>query len=345
MSAVTTVDFLFDRPLGLRHPWRASFQALTNETHTNLRSSGANLRMDWRVATTAEGNLTEAPEFAVDKLARGLDSALGTYFVGHYCRPAHAVAFVDPTEIRCPSHRKLVHVCTLDGMIRRLYRQDNNRAALSREIRLMFGEPILRSGLSLGEPSDESVDELATRLNQLGPAAVKNLITAIHDLLGNQQPHWWASFHSETRQHLTDGRTIVNVLGLGDLSDGQWLVIYVYTAAEAGLLFRPTVIEANRYAFHFVSPPGFQMGLTMPIDTKLPACAEVIHYPLMPEAAALSCTGQLLRIGIDRAGSDEGDLARYAVLGTLRATQRQRIHKRYSNATARQWLERHQATF
>lgn len=346
VNSISSVDYLFDRPVQVRHPWRGPLAQLNNEPRNNLRATGANLRMDWRVTSVAESELVAAPEFVAGKLAAGLDSALGAYFSGHYCQPAKTVAFTDPTDLRFPGHRKLLHVGTLDSMIRRIWRRDDTRAALSQEIRLILGETILIGSISPGEPEDDSLDQLATRLNQVGEAAAKIFVASMLDLLGPAQPHWWAAFHGEVEEYLDDGRMLINALGLGDLSDGQWIVVYVYTVADAGLVYRPTVVEANRYAFHFVSPPGLNMGLTMPVGTNMPACGEVIHYPLSPEIAAVACTGRLLRIGSNRAGAtdrDRNDQARYATLGTMRAQQRQRIRKRY--AAAQQWLDRHETAF
>jgi hypothetical protein len=113
--SVTAIEYLFDRPLPLRHQWRASVSALALDTHHNLRATGANLQMDWRVGTRAEDELIAAAEFTPKHLASGLDGALGSYFGRAYCRPAAAVAFVDPTDVRFPGHRRLVHISTLDG--------------------------------------------------------------------------------------------------------------------------------------------------------------------------------------------------------------------------------------
>lgn len=346
VNSISRVDYLFDRPVQVHHRWRGALAQLNSEPRNNLRATGANLCMDWRVTSAAESELVAAPEFVARKLSAGLDSAFGAYFSSHYCQPAKAVAFTDPTDLRLPSHRKLLHIATLDSMIRRIWRRDDTRAALSQEIRLVLGETILVGSISPGEPEDDSLDQLATRLNQVGEAAVKILVASILDLLGPAQPHWWAAFHGEVEEYLDDGRMLINALGLGDLSDGQWLVVYVYTVADAGLVYRPTIVEANRYAFHFVSPPSLNMGLTMPVGTNMPACGEVIHYPLSPEMASGACTGTLLRIGANRADAtdrDRNDQSRYAALGTLRAQQRHRIRKRY--AAAQQWLDRHEAAF
>jgi hypothetical protein len=80
----------------------------------------------------------------------------------------------------------------------------------------------------------------------------------------------------------------------------------------------------------------------MPIDASLPPCAEVLHYPLAPDAAANACSGQLLRIG-SAAREANDDLARYAGLDVIRAAHRQRIRRHYP--AARDWLGRHQAAF
>lgn len=342
MTSVTNVDYLFDRLLELRHPWRDSLARLNSELGNNLRATSANLRMDWRVSAAAEGKLTDAPDFNGSKLAAGLDSALGAYFLSHYCQSARAVTFVDPADIHIPGHQRLIHVAVLDRLIRRIWRRDDLRAILIQEIRSVLGEAVLVSGISPGEPDDSSLDHLATRLNRAGESAVRSIVDAVHDLLGPGQPHWWAVFHGEVGEYLQDGRRLVNALGLGDLSDGVWLVVYGYTVADAGLLYRPTVVEANRYAFHFVSPPGLKTGLTMPIDPVLPPCAEVLHYPLAPDAAARACSGQLLRIGTARRDAND-DQDRYAGLDAIRAAQRQRIRKRY--VAAHEWLGRHQAAF
>ena len=342
MTIATTVDYLLDRALELRHPWRDSLARLNGASGNNLRASGANLRMDWRVNATTEGKLVVEPEFESSRLATGIDSALGAYFRNHYCQPAVAVTFVDPTDIRIPGHQRLVHVKALDKMIVRIWRRDELRVLLARDIRSILGEVVLVQGVSRGEPSDDSIEELAIRLNRAGEAAVRGIVEAIHGLLGPGQPPWWAGFRGEVEDYLQDGRKLVSALGLGELTEGAWLVVYTYEATEAGLLYRPTVVEANCYPFHFVSPPGLNRGLTMPIDPGLPACAEVLHYPLAPEAAASACSGQFLRLGTAKRDSI-GDLANYAGLQAMRAAQRKHIGKRYP--AAREWQGRHHTAF
>lgn len=227
-------------------------------------------------------------------------------------------------------------------MIGRIWRRDELRVILAQEIRLVLGEAVLVEGMSRSEPSDESLDQLVLRLNRAGEEAVRIIVNAIHDLLGPGQPPWWAGFRGEVEDYLQDGRKLVNALGLGELTDGAWLVVYTYKAADAGLLYRPTVVEANCYPFHFVSPPGLNRGLTMPIAPSLPPCAEVLHYPLAPDAAASACSGQLLRIGSARRDAN-GDQANYAGLNAMRAAQRKHIGKRYP--LARDWQGRHETAF
>lgn len=53
MTAATNIDYLFDRVLELRHPWRDSIARSNGESGNNLRASSANLRMDWRVNAAA----------------------------------------------------------------------------------------------------------------------------------------------------------------------------------------------------------------------------------------------------------------------------------------------------
>lgn len=342
MTTVTKIDYLFDRVLEPRHPWRDSLAQLNGATGNNLRASNANLCMDWRVNVTAEGQLVAAPEFGSSKLSTGIDSAFGAYFLNRYCQPAAAVTFVDPTDIRIPGHQRLVHIGAMDRMIGRIWRRDNLRVILTQEIRFILGEAVLVQGSSPGEPSDESLDQLAIRLNRAGAAAVRHIVEAIHDLLGTGQPFWWAGFHGEVEDYLQDGRRLVNALGLGELANGAWVVVYTYKAGDAGLLYRPTVVEANRYAFHFVSPTGLTTGLAMPLDPSLPPCAEMLHYPLAPDAAASACSGQFLRIGTARLGTND-DEGNYARLADIRAAQRKRIDRRYS--AAQDWLGRHQTAF
>lgn len=342
MTTGSNIDYLFDRQLELHHPWRDSLARLNSELANNLRANNANLRMDWRVSSSAEGKLTNAPEFIGSKLASGLDSALGAHFLSHYCQPARAVTFVDPTDIRIPGHQRLVHVGVLDRLIRRIWRRDDLRAILVQEIRSVLGDGVLVSGMSPGEPDENSLDQLARRMNRAGEGVVRRIVEAVHDVLGLGQPHWWAAFHGEVEEYLQDGRRLVDALGLGDLSDGLWLVIYTYTVEDAGLLYRPTVIEANRYAFHFVSPPGLKTGLTMPIDPVLQPCSEVLHYPLAPDAAGRACTGQLLRVGTARRDAGH-DHARYADLAMMRNIHKQTIRKRHT--AAQEWLARHESAF
>ena len=342
MTTIAKIDYLFDRVLDLRHSWRDSLARLNGEAANNLRANSANLRMDWRVHAAAEGKLIDAPEFDQSKLAIGIDSALGAYFLNRFCQPAVDVTFTDPTDIHIPGHQRLVHVGVLDRMIGRIWRRDDLRVILAQDIRAILGESVLIQGLSPGAPSDESLEQLATRLNRAGAEAVRRIVEAAHDLLGPAQPFWWAGFRGEVEDYLDDGRSLVNALGLGELPDGAWLVVYSYKAGDAGLLYRPTVVEANRYALHFVSPAGLKTGLTMPLDAGLPACAEVLHCPLAPEAAAGACSGQFVRVGTAARGVDDG-AGNYARLPEMRAAQRERIDRRYS--TARDWVGRHQTAF
>ena len=111
-------------------------------------------------------------------------------------------------------------------------------------------------------------------------------------------------------------------------------MIWRYDARWARSSYRPTVVETGNSPWHYPSPPNARFGVTMPLDTALPPCREVLHRPLVGRFAAEGCSGELLRVE-GMPGTTDKQLIE------LRRHHRQRLEPEHTGAPAVAWRQRH----
>lgn len=103
-----------------------------------------------------------------------------------------------------------------------------------------------------------------------------------------------------------------------------------------GILYRPTVVESCKCAFHFPSPPSSVYGIVMPLgEPQDAAYREVIHPPLItPEAFASVCSIKLGKI-------TDPSLQAHDRIGALRSDHRQRLQREFTKPEDLSWLDQH----
>jgi len=300
---------LFDRTR-VGHPWERALQETERADPDRHWAVAANWRMDHRVSPDREtGDLMAFPPFTAVTDARSWLKALDLYWKDEICRPGSAAsggktsAYVRPTNAgnriptRIAGFDQLVHVGSLNtiaGRIASLPGRTGVDLALQRIAQdLMLPPPHIRQGTP---EFTRRISALAQGLNRTGARAVRRAVRLLADALGETEPPWWACYEHEIRDVLRSGNAenLGASLGLGHYEPGECLLIWVYRTDDAGPLFRPTVAEARQSPYHFPSPPGHEMGITMPLADGLPACREVLHRPLKGALAEARCTGEIL---------------------------------------------------
>ena len=139
------------------------------------------------------------------------------------------------------------------------------------------------------------VKKFAKDLTERGEVAIRRAAGILLEALGPNEPPWWACFAGDLKHVETwSAIRLCQALGLGHLESPDWLIVWMYETADAGRLYRPTVVEAYDCPYHYPSPPGVQFGMTMPLDPKFEYCWEVVHRPLRGTIAETACTGKLL---------------------------------------------------
>jgi hypothetical protein len=238
-----------------------------------------------------------------------------------------------------PPDEELVHVVSFGRLIGFLL--TNRRAEF--ELAWTFNFPRLPT---LPHPRDQDyldrIWNIAGELNAQGLPEVQRMAGFLADTLGLHEPPWWAGFAAELGSFFRDEDWLglSRVLGLGHLEAGETLLVFCYpvndalTAAGAQLL-RPTVIEAATYPCHFPSPASASYGFTMPLELGTTRyCRELIHPPLKGSLAAGACARPLVRL-VSRVMPD------YDRLPDLRAQQRLRLEREWSDLDTQEWLRRH----
>ncbi len=113
--------------------------------------------------------------------------------------------------------------------------------------------------------------------------------------------------------------------------------MYDYKVSDAGLIYKPTVIESNGYAFHYPMDNSADAGLTMSLSQHAKPCTEVLHHPLLASAAAIAVEPKVYWLN-----DKNRQLAnQYVQLNQQRKAHRQHITKNYRSATTTAWLDRH----
>jgi hypothetical protein len=345
--AEPTPNFVFDRD-GTGHPWSVFFGELESGPEERPRALAENWRMDHRVSRDREReDLLASGLF--DGAGSGTDwcSALRTYFRLRLCQPSSPDAAPRSAYLNDDNSSNLVrgvlpfdrlcHVGSLREIVRRVL-TGSTAADADAELEEATGIPLPEKPAGERDPLwlDRGVDRFALRLAERGEAAVRAAARILLDELGPSEPPWWACFAEEV-QPLIDARDatgLCEALGLGHRWGGEWLLVWAYPVADAGPLYRPTVAEANDSPFHFPSPPGFSLGITMPLDPARPTCREVVHRPLRGETAAAGCTGILLFLENFPPLADTG-------LMELRRKHHDRLRTEFGTEAVKAWLDRH----
>lgn len=328
-TAVSTAQYLFDRQIDNTHPWAGALSTLNSAPTYDLLAVGANVGMDWRVSRAAESLLVASTGGTGGLSSPPIEEILRQYYLANYCSVGARVTFCDPAPIATPASRVLVRVASFSSLLGRVLRDLRSQ--------VLWDDFLIGSfGMTPGGRDARATGRLALELNASGGKAVKAAIGMLHSLQPTSYRPWWAAFHSEVQSYETDGRELADALGLGTIVEDDWLVVYKYRAADAGLLYRPTVVEANCYPFHFVSPPGLPWGVTLPLSSSARACIEVVHHPLANGVIPAACTGELLPIG--PSASEDA----YDRLPSLRRDHRNYLSRRYRCDT---WLDRHLSAF
>lgn len=336
------------------HPWESAFEELRRSSDLGRFWVAANWRADHRVPEERETReLGKEGPFGAIADAEDWWEAQGQYFTEETCRPSEAGSSgVISAYLRSPNRHnlvaappadfdRLIHVASLNSL---LFRVSSGAAAeqtadLKLEVLNILGHawPFETTLSSLSEDFLRATDGLVRELQVRGEDSIRRLAGLLVDRMGAREPPWWACFSQEVEGLLFkgDGARLCSALGLGHRRDGEWLLIWHYPVADAGPLYRPTVLEAYDSPYHHPSPPGYPLGITMPLETDQPACREVLHRPLHGASAVQWCTGELLRL---ENFSGRGDRSR---LAELRLGHRQRLRREFPAAGLDAWLSRH----
>lgn len=359
---------VFDR-LRVTHRWEDAFHGLSRvgdqktfddfSNHLLYR----NWKKDHRVTEDRERSMLGSPEFGVLPDANEWKKQIQDHFVRRLCRPSgRAVqqsggvvsAFEEPfnqfnliDKKTLPPHERLIHVASLNTILWRLIRTDvllgyrtpswlkpfflqhfpdsslNGKALMSRRV----------------EDYQPFVDTLAVYLQKQGPDVIKQLAGFCIGALGSTQPPWWSGIYQEVSPYVKkeNWTGLCQMLGLGHLKAGEWLLTWIYPVSDVDSLYRPTVVEANDSPYHFPSPPDAPFGITMPLKEGMGSgLREMVHSPLSGDLAEQCCTGTLGKIQ-----TTPSPLSIDAIRD-LREEHRQNLYKNArKNSPTIPWLKRH----
>jgi hypothetical protein len=339
---------LFDRDR-TAHPWAEAFAEMKGIDEQGRWAVAANWRMDHRVSPEREdGDLLASGHFSSGRDFEGWWKSLNLYFQEELCRPSlispgmKASAYSRVTNARnrlafaAPGFDQLVHVGSLVGMLRRI------AGGLRKDSAEMFFQDLASRGFPKRSGGEEDADrfkrqviELGHALREKGPAAVRKAAGFVMDALSETAPPWWACFAADVEDLILKRDPAALCAGLGDYQVGDCLLVWIYRTDEAGPLFRPTVVEASRTAYHFPSPPGYPMGITMPLRDSLQACREVLHPPLPRLLAEQRCTGEILFL------TESSGVSKSGTLAALRAAHWERLKEEFYTDGLAAWASRH----
>lgn len=336
MSAgVVPLKFLFDRPLRPGSRWIAALDRNQDASAVDIRVLGSNVAMDHRVSVEAEQLIGDTAAEVLGDQDRELGDALRGYFRQYCVRPSREVTFLSHT-VHVPGSTQLVHVSSLTSLLRRVSRESANLLRLRDYFATSFGSSRYVPP-SARDWTDQAVGVIANLLNGLGDDRMNAAVEQFHALLGNRVPHWWAAPEREVNGALRDARQLLSALGVGHVRNEDWLLVYRYTAATAGLLYQPTIVEADGYPFHFPNPPSLRSGLTMPLLSGGVPVTEYIHHPLDPIHAGQSVHRRLLQV---RGMPEDAEV--FGALADQRLSHKRSLLKAYKrNQTDESWLHRH----
>lgn len=300
MTATIPPTYLFDRDQP-GHAWQDAVATLAVGGGLGHAALAQNWRMDGRVDKVRQAELEAAGWLPHGPLGVvGFDSAIDLYQGEHRRNPCGTPppAYLAPANQsnRIPRDglpgrkQRLVHFACLQ----RLLGFANSPARADLEA-LIFR----LTGLDLPTRPDQAyADRLARVLQAQGLPAIQDFVQSLSLALGETEPHWWATFAHEigNPENGGDWTEAVRKIGQGYYQRGDWLIAWRYGAELAVPLYRPTVAEAGRSAFHFPATKALNYGVAMPLADGLPMVREAIHPPLKGADCGSACIG-LGRVG------------------------------------------------
>lgn len=323
----TSSPWLYDSVAPDGHVWRSELLRMQTAPQVEDRCLGANLAMDARVAPPAQVQWATAVGAPISLL-----EALSQQWGQAYIRQAPAVRFTG-SACRLPAKRGLSHVEPFSGLFRRAL---GTSPALLAELDASVADATGTVGLIHGLKAPGDYAALAMALNTVDADEFKDIIGLALYCIDRQgpRPFWWATLSDEVAGHGDNATAICSTLGLGNYAEGSWVIVFDYKVADAGLLYRPTTLDAGGYAFHFPSPQSHAQGLSMALRASETPCTEILHHALPWAAAADSVRPRVLRL--ERAWTAQ---QAYDELPTQRQQHRATLQGRFLGEQL--WLGRH----
>jgi hypothetical protein len=295
MASARPNAYLFDRDQP-GHAWQGALAVLAGGAEMGHAALAQNWRMDGRVDEIRQAALEASGWFPNGLLGGdGFDSAIDQYQAEHRRNPRSAPppAYLAPANQsnRIPRDslpgrkQRLVHFACLQ----RLLGFANSSARTDLETLILD-----YTGLDLPRrPGRDYADLLAQALQAQGLPVIQEFAQSLSLALGEDEPHWWATFSHEIGklENGGDWTEAAQKIGQGYFHPGDWLIAWRYHAELAAPLYRPTVAEAGGSAFHFPASAVFNYGIAMPLAEGFPAVREAIHPPLKGAACGAVCIG------------------------------------------------------
>lgn len=285
--------YLFDQERS--HKWHDALDNLESSREPTMVALAKNWRIDPRIDAERERNLVANPCFPSGYSKRSSFVAATTdYLARYHCRPetgspppdyasgankSNAVPLNKAPSKSC----ELLHMASIKTLLFRALKSADFKMAMMR----------ITGTMSIPEATTPGVHHLVEVLLKRGLGSIAEFANALSRGLGETEPHWWATFATDVPDLPNGGywTEAVRKTGTAEFKDNEWLVAWKYTVELAGQLYRPTVAEAGRYAFHFPSPPNSLYGIAMPLAENMTCAREVIHAPLKGDFSARSCLG------------------------------------------------------
>lgn len=319
--------WLYDSVAPLGHGWADELTRLETEPKVEERCLGANLAMDARVGT--EGQAEWASRISKPP---NLYQAVGQQWLQAYVQPRAAVRFTG-SPCRLSPKRSLTHVEPFAGLFRRAVGADMSQIA---KLDALVGDLTGAYGLVHGLKTPAGLDALAVAIVGLAEDDFRDVVGEALQCIDSQgpRPFWWATLSDEVAGHGDDATKLCSALGLGAYAEADRVLVFDYTVADAGLLYRPTTLDGGGYAFHFPSPVAYPQGLSMALRDTETHCTELLHHALAWDAAADCVRPRVLSLN--------DAWTRNSVYADLpKQRQRHRLALLVDHPGSKPWLERH----
>ncbi len=260
------------------HPYDDALKAWLTSADASWQSMARNVMHDHRVSEAR----AEAFDRFVDSpcTSAGLNRAIIDYFeeqIRHRRLPHYVYKAVNEENLLTSGqpvpliHKdvKLVRVLDLNGL--RFVVQWGNEPTR----RKSTWEPTL-ANFPYSLTDSEVANWLDDEIGAGSPDRIERAVSTILDILNSYtieeepyQPTWattWAAFEP----HENGGpERWLQVSGVAT-PPPRWLILLRYTVAEAGTLARPTILDADWYAYHFPSPPQTSLAVGgHPMDLRV----------------------------------------------------------------------------